>query len=170
MISKLAIQQSHLVLSIFFLPEDLYFLRQHGVDGPADIVGLDGQLAAEAAVDENAELYLGGTAEIQQGVQGSPDGTARPEDIVYENDILVLDGEGDVGFVELVQTGPDVVAIEGDVQLSIPDGSGGDEGPELLNDAVGEIDATRLDTDEHGVFQLEMVFEQLIGQALYGDP
>ena len=170
MISKLAIQQSHFVLSIFFLPEDLYFLGQHGVDGPAYIVGLDGQLAAETAVDEDAELDLGGSAEIQQGVQGSPDSTACPEDIVYEDNVLVLDGEGDIGFVELVETGADIVTIKGDVQLSIPDGGGSDEGPELLNDPVGEIDATRLDADEDGIFQLEMVFEQLVGQALYSDP
>jgi len=35
-------------------------------------------LTAKAAIDEDAKLYLGGSAKIQQGIQGSPDGAIPP--------------------------------------------------------------------------------------------
>ena len=126
-------------------------------------------MAAKAAVDEDAELDLCRAAEVEQGVECGPDGTACPEDIVYEDDIFVLDGEGDLGLVELMEACPDVVAIEGDIQFAIMDGIGGDQGPELLNDAIGEIDATGLYADKHGILEVDMVFQQLVGQALDGD-
>ena len=40
---------------------------------------------------------------------------------------------------------------------------------ELLNDAVGEVDAAGLYADQHGVFEVDMVFQQLMGQSLDGD-
>ena len=139
------------------------------VDGAADPVGLDGQLAAEAAIDEHAELDFCRAAEVEEGVERGADGAACPEDVIYEDDVLVLDGEGDLGFIEFVEAGADVVAVEGDVQLSIMDGIGGNQGPELLNDAVGEVNATRLYADEHSIVQFYMVFQQLVGQSLDGN-
>jgi hypothetical protein len=68
-----------------------------------------------------------------------------------------------------VEARADIVAVEGDIELSVMDGFGGDQGPELLNDAVGEVDATRLYADEHCIFEADMVFQQLVGQALDGD-
>ncbi len=49
------------------------------------------------------------------------------------------------------------------------DSVGCDQGPELLDDAVGEVDATRLYADEHGIVQFYMVFQQLVGQSLDGN-
>jgi len=109
------LKKGDLVLAVFFRPEDLYFLGDDRIDGAADIVGLDGELAAIAAVDEDAEFDFGGAAEVQQGVESRADGAARPEDVVDEDDLFVRDGEGDIGLVKLVQTGADVVAVEGDV-------------------------------------------------------
>jgi len=56
-------------------------------------------LTAKAAIDEDAKLYLGGSAKIQQGVQGCPDGATGVEDIVDEDDILILYGERDVCLI-----------------------------------------------------------------------
>ena len=49
------------------------------------------------------------------------------------------------------------------------DGIGWDQGPELLNNTVGEVDATRLYADQHGIVQFYMVFQQLMGQSLDGN-
>lgn len=163
------LQQRYFVLSVLFLPIDFDLLGDHGVDGAAYVIGLDRELPGEPAVDEDAKLDFCGPAEIQQGVECGADRAARPEHIVDEDDSFVFDGKGDIGAVDLVKTGADIVAIKGDIQFSVVDSPGVYQGAELLNDTVGEIDPTGLDADENGIFELEMIFEQLVRQALDGD-
>lgn len=139
------------------------------VDGAAYIIGLDGKLAAKAAVYEDAKLDFCRPAEVQEGVECGTDSAAGPEDVVDEDDVLVFDGKGDVGLVEFMETGADVIAIKGNVQFPVLDTGGVYQGAELLNDTVGEIDPARLDADEYGVFELQVVFEQLVRQTLDGD-
>ncbi len=62
-----------------------------------------------------------------------------------------------------------VVAIESNVQLAVADSGGVYLLSELLHDAVRKIDAARLDADEHRILEVKVIFQQLMGQALYRD-
>jgi hypothetical protein len=71
-----------------------------------------------SAIDEDEELNAGGAAVIEEGIEGGAGGAAGVEDVVHEDDVFALDGEGDFGGVELGlgAYGREVVAIEVDVE------------------------------------------------------
>jgi hypothetical protein len=141
-------------------------LGDDGVDRPADIVRLDRQLTAEAAIDKNAKFDLGRPAEVEQRIEGGPDGAACPKDVIDKDDLFVLDRKRDLGFIEFMQTFTNVVAIERDIQFAITDGIGLDKGSQLADNAIGKVDPARLNADEYSVLEVKMVLEQLIGQTL----
>jgi hypothetical protein len=61
----------------------------------ADVVGPDRQLAV-AAVHEHGELDARGAAEVDELVEGGPDGAPGEEDVVHEHHGAPVDGEQDV--------------------------------------------------------------------------
>jgi len=49
------------------------------------------------------------------------------------------------------------------------DRKGSSKSSPLLDDPVGKIDAAGLNADEYGIFEIEMMFQHLVAQTLYGD-
>ena len=144
-------------------------MGDNGVDGFARVVGLYGQLVAEPAVDEHAELDFGGSSKIQQRVQGGPDGAACPEDVVDEDDIFVFDGKGDICLVQLMEPFPYIIPVKSYIQQPVWDRAAGQLLFQLCDNSIGEVDTSGLDADEHGIFKIQMILEHLVGQTLYRD-
>ena len=62
-----------------------------------------------------------------------------------------------------MKTLADIIAIESDIEPAIRDFLGSELFPDLFCDAVGKIDPARLYADQHGIFQVEMIFKYLVG-------
>ena len=99
--------------------DDLFFGSRS--EREAGVVGGDGHEAA-AAVDEDGEFDFGGTAVVEEFIEGGFDGATGKKDIVDENDGSAVDVGRDVRGGEFFRdwVAQDVVAVEGDI-----DGAGG---------------------------------------------
>jgi hypothetical protein len=118
-----------------------------------------------AAVDHDGQLDGPGPAVVGQGVEGGPDGPAREEDIVHQDDQLAgqVAGNGGDG---LGQNGPDpdVVAVEGDVEHAHRHR----RGLHLLQDLgqpEGEGDATGLESDDDDIVETTISFDDFVGDT-----
>lgn len=145
-------------------------MRNDRIDGLSRIISLYRQLPAEPPVDQDTKFHFCRPAEIQQGIQRSPDRPARPQYIIDEYHIPVLDGKRDIRLVQLMQTRPDIVPVKSDIQLPVMDALRFDLRLQLPDYPVGKIDPPRLYADQHRIFQVEMVFQQLMCQPLYRNP
>ena len=65
-------------------------------------------------------------------------------------------------MVQFVQAPAYIVTVERDVQLAITNTSGVDLRFQQRHDPVGEKDASRLDADQYGIFQVQMILQQLM--------
>ena len=166
---KQVLQQSHFFFSIPVFPENFYFLRYDGIDGSANIIGLDGQLAAETPVYQYAELNFCRPAKIKQGIQRRPYGTAGVQYVINEYNVFIFYAERDAGVIGRMQHPAHVVAVKGDVEPAIADVCRIGKRFELLNNSFRHIYASWLDADEHRIFEAYVVFEYLVAQPLYGD-
>jgi len=123
-------------------------LGRLGRDRQPGEVGPDRQLAM-AAVDQDDQADLRGPAEVADRVEGGSDGPAGVEDVVDEDDLRAVDGEGDLGPAE---HGPavavaEVIAVERDVER--PDGHrAADEALQPRGDPLGDRHAPGPDADE----------------------
>lgn len=163
------LHQSHFFLSIPVFPKNFYFLRYDRVDGPANVIRLDGQLTAETPVYQYAEFYLCRPAKIEQGIQRRPYGTAGIQHIVNEDNIFIFYAERDTGVISRMQNPAYIIAVKGNVEPAVADVCRIGQRFELLNDSFRYIYASRLDADEHCIIEADVVFEYLVTQALYGD-
>src|SRR4051812_21707607 len=137
----------------------------------ADVVGADRQLAV-AAVDEDGELNAGGTAVVEERLDGRANRAPRVEDVVDEDDRPPFEPEIELGRTDerlrgagrLAAADADVVAIEGDVARA--------EGRRfvgaLLDQArepLRERDAARLDADECHLAEIGVRLDDLVRDA-----
>src|SRR5207249_4464592 len=139
----------HAVVTVVLAEPDGHALAPGGREVLADVVGANRQLAV-AAVDQDRELDRPRPPEVDDGVEGSADGTAREEDVVHQDDGLVLDRERDVGPAD--DRRPH--GQRGAVDL-------GDLGGEPLR----ERDATGAQADEREVGGAAVLLEDLVGNA-----
>jgi len=82
----------------------------------ADKVGADRELAVPA-VDEDRQADGAGTTVVDEFVHGGPDGPAREEDVVDQDDHTSVDGKRDLrlAYDRRVPDSGEVVAVERDV-------------------------------------------------------
>ena len=153
------IRQRHFVFAVLFFPKHFHLLRNDRIDGFPRIIGLYRQLPAEPPVDEDTKLHFCRPAEIQQGIQRSPDRPTRPQHIIDEYNIPVLDGKRDIRLVQLMQPCSHIVPVKSDIQLPVMDATRFDLRLQLPDYPVGKIDPPRLYADQHGIFQVKMVLQ-----------
>lgn len=132
------------------------------VQGQAGVIGGDGELAA-AAVDEDGELDLGGTAMVEQLIERGFHGAARKQDVVDEQNGGAGDIDGDARGDEFLGDGIalDVVAMKRDVE-------GSDRGSESRGETAGEFDASVGDTQKNQGRGLRVTFADRLGEPLNG--
>ncbi len=61
-----------------------------------------------------------------------------------------------------MQAAANIIPVERDIQLAITDTCGVDLRLEQRHDPVGEKDASRLDADQYGIFQVQVILQQLM--------
>jgi len=132
----------------------------------AYIVGLHGQLAAEAAVYEYQQLHFFRPAKVQKSIHGRAYGAAGMQHVVYQHHVLTFYAEGYIGNIgHLLVIGMHIVAVEGDIQLTIVYGPAG----YLLYGAgntVGQVDTARLYAYNNSILKRKVVLYQLVRQPL----
>ena len=159
----------HHVLAVGLLEVDLDELLARGRDVLADVVGPDGQLAV-AAIDEDREPDGLRPAEVDEGVHRGPDGPARVQDVVDEDDRATVDPRGQFRALDdgLLGDQRQVVAVEGDVE-----GADRDRRAFVLRDRrrdpTGQRDAAALDADQQEAIGAGLLLHDLVGQA-HGRP
>src|SRR5262245_25828204 len=118
-----------------------------------------------AAVDQDRQLDHRGPAEVDDGVQGGPDGAAREEHVVDEDDGLALDAERDVGPPDdrgAAQV--EVVPVERDVESADRQACPVDGG-DLPGQPPGDGDPSGPETDEGQVAGAGVALEDLVRDA-----
>ena len=128
----------HPILPILLLPLHLYFFGNKGVNGLSGVVGLYGEFAVEAAVDQHTERYFGRAAEIEQGIEGSADGAAGVQHIIDQHHFPVLYAEGYIRAVGNMQAGAYIIPVESNVQLAVPDTLRVGDPAEFVYDTVAQ--------------------------------
>ena len=134
----------------------------------AHVVGADGELAV-ASVDENEELNGAGSPEIDEGIEGGPDGAPGKEDIVDEDYVAIGDaaGYGRACAIGRLSGGVSVVAVGSRVK-------GGDRDPaiaaggNIAGDALGEGETPGADADKEKVRGVRMGLYELMGNTAEG--
>ena len=137
-----------------------------GGDVAAYVVGADGEFAV-APVNHHRQLYLGGAAEIVEGVQGGADGAPGVQHIVHQHEAAVLDAYREVGAVQadfgalaLAQ----VVAVEVDVQRTYRHGGALVFGEES-GEAVGQRHAAAVDAHQQQAAGAAVALQDFVGDA-----
>jgi len=156
----------HFFLAIPLLPENLHLLGDDRVDGLSGIIGLNGKLAAETPVDEDAELNFFGAAKGQQGVKRRADGPASVQHIIDKHHVLVLDAEGNVGMVGNMQFFADIIAVKSDIELSVLNLCGRNKLADLPDHLVGNENTTGLNANNDRILQPDMIFQYLVTKPL----
>ena len=129
----------------------------------SEVIGRDGQLAV-STVDEDGKLDAGGTAVVDEFVEGGADGAAGEKDIVKEDDVRSLDREGKVGAADGSNRAKvvEVVAVEGDIEGA--ERGLASAGVEDVIDALAKNGAAGVDPDQgQGVFGMR--FDDLCRDA-----
>jgi hypothetical protein len=134
----------------------------------ADVVGADGQFAV-AAVRQHGELHALGPAVAEERLDRRADRSAGVEDVVHEDAGHSLEREVERGRANerlgvtgrLAGTDVDVVAVEGDVELTE-----GDLGARQLGDpppqALRERHAARVNADERDPLEVGVALDDLV--------
>ena len=138
----------HQVLAIVLPHQDVDHLRAPGFHELADIVRFDGKLSV-AAVDQNGEFDAIRAAEVDDGIHGRPDGPAGIKDIIDEDNLFAVGGEGDIrGSDNRVgaDTGP-VIPVQGNVDIAFGDVDSLDF-TNLGLKTLGQEDPSSLNADE----------------------
>ena len=120
---------------------------------------------AAAAVDQHAEEYAAGPAEVGALVERRAHRAARVEHVVHDDDRAAVEvGKHRLAHHRPGADGLQVVAIESDVELA-----GGDAGAFGLIDQalepVGQLHAAALDADQHEVLGATPPFDDLGSHA-----
>jgi aminopeptidase len=134
----------------------------------ADVVGPDRQLAV-AAVGEHCELDARRAAVVEQRLDRRADRAAGVEDIVHEHAGHPVEREVELRVPDerlsvlrgLTAAHVDVVAVEGDVELSERDLATGEVGDPTPK-AVRERDTSRVDPDERNPVELGVPLDDLV--------
>src|SRR5258708_34698047 len=100
-------------------------------------------------------------------MQSRPDRRSRRENILDEDLILNLDGKRNIRLVQLMQTLADIVPVKSNIQFSVVYLPSGHLCLQLPHYPVGKIDTPGLNTDQHGIFQVDMILQHLVTQPLY---
>jgi hypothetical protein len=137
-----------------------------GLNGAADVLSFDGHFAV-AAIDEHAQRDALGAAEVKQAVHGGANGAAGVKDVVDEDEVHAVHGEGDIRGLQdgLRRHFGEVVAIESDVQSangnvhSIDSAHG-------ARDPLGERHSAAADADKGQAFCPPTFLHNLVSKAL----
>jgi hypothetical protein len=157
-----ALKKHNFFFSITFLPKYLHFLRHDGINGTAGIIGLNGQFPAETAIDEHAQLYLGGTAKIEQGVQRGPDGAAGVQYIVDQYHILIFYAERNIGVIGYMDLVAEIIAVKSNIQLAVLHFIGRSELPDHLDHLIRYKNASWLYANKNRVIEIDIILQYLV--------
>ena len=131
---------------------------------PPNIVGADRQLPV-ASIDQDGKLDATGPPEIIESVHCGPHGSSRVQHVVDQNNRPSLDRHGDARRThDRATTSAQIVTIQADVELS----DRRSRSLELLNEVgcpFGQVNATRVNADDHDVRLAHVPFEDLMGDT-----
>jgi len=124
-----------------------------------------------AAVDEDEELDGLRPSHLEEALHGGPDGPAREEDIVDEQDVLLGRLEIDLRLLDHAAhlCGRDVVPVNGDVQ----DADGHFDALHFLDDPgdpLADVYAAGPDADDDQVLQVAVALNDLGGHPVEAPP
>src|SRR5262245_20892732 len=164
MLTLLGFFDDDAVLAVVLAQPYRHRLPPRGGQVLADEVGTDGELSM-TAVDQDRQLDHRGPAEIDDSVQGGPDGTAREKHVIDEDDGLALDAERNVGPSDDGGAAQiEVVPVERDVEGADRQACPVDGG-DLPGQPPGDGDPSRPETDEGQVAGAGVALEDLVGDA-----
>jgi hypothetical protein len=140
--------------------------RGTGLHVAADVLRFDRHFAM-AALDKDTERDAPGAAEVEKAVHGGADGAAGVEDVVHEDEVHVVNAEGNIRRLQhgLGSDLGKVVAIKSDVQgadgnINAVDAAHG------ARDALGQGHAAAAYADKGEMFGAARFFHDFVGQAL----
>jgi len=163
-----AVDEDDALFFIDFDEADLDDFGVGGLNGSADVLCFDGHFAV-AAIDEHAERDTLGAAEVEQAVHGCADGAPGVKDVINEDEVHTVHGEGDIRGLQhgLRRDLGEVVAIESDIESA--DGNVHSVDPTHgARDALGEGHAAAADADEGQALCTTAFLHNLVGKALQG--
>lgn len=154
------LDQINTVFALVLFPVYAHFLVVDGIYLAATVIGLYGQVAAEAAVDEHQQLDLRGTAERLYGGERRADAPAGVKHVVYENHFLILYQKVDLGTIGLQRlvVPAEIVTEKSNVQKAQLDPAHIVFLLQYLLKAPGRETATGLQPNEHGIGKIEVLF------------
>jgi hypothetical protein len=149
---------------------DEHLLCVECVHGSPYVIRGDGQVAGIAPVNKNDQFYPGGPPEGDHGIQCGPYRAAGVQHVVNEHDFFLLEAEGNSCFAGACRFLPPakVVAVESGIQKTEGYGFSGQRF-KLFVEKAGQMNAAGLKAQDYGVFEITVVFQNLVAKAVEGE-